>query len=74
MNEVTQTYPKILTVDELSGTIKAVISSSPLLRGVAVKGEIQNFKRHSSGHVYFTLSGNESKISAVLFRSHASGV
>jgi exodeoxyribonuclease VII large subunit len=65
---------KIQTVDELSGAIKAVITASDLLRSVAVRGEIQNFKRHSSGHVYFTLAGNESRIAAVLFRSHTTGI
>lgn len=62
------------TVDELSARIKAAIASAPALRNVAVSGEIQNFKRHSSGHVYFTLMGRESRISAVLFRSYAGSV
>jgi exodeoxyribonuclease VII large subunit len=66
--------PQIQTVDELSGAIRSVITSSPLMRGLAVRGEIQNFKRHSSGHVYFTLAGRESRIAAVMFRSSASGV
>jgi exodeoxyribonuclease VII large subunit len=66
--------PTIQTVDELSNSIKALITGSPLMRGLAVRGEVQNFKRHSSGHVYFTLAGAESRISAVMFRSHASSV
>jgi exodeoxyribonuclease VII large subunit len=66
--------PKIQTVDELSNAIRGVITGSVLLRGVAVRGEIQNFKRHGSGHVYFTLSGSDSKIAAVLFRSYTSGI
>ncbi|MDR1137586.1 MAG: exodeoxyribonuclease VII large subunit, partial [Synergistaceae bacterium] len=64
----------IQTVDELSSTIKAVINGSSLLRNVAVRGEIQNFKRHGSGHVYFTIAGSESKIASVLFRSNAAVV
>jgi exodeoxyribonuclease VII large subunit len=66
--------PVVQTVDELSDTIKAVVGGSALLKNVAVRGEIQNFKRHGSGHVYFTVMGSESKIASVLFRSHASGV
>lgn len=62
------------TVDELSSRIKAAIATAPALRNVAVAGEIQNFKRHSSGHVYFTLMGRESRISAVLFRSYTASV
>jgi exodeoxyribonuclease VII large subunit len=51
-----------------------VINRSPLLRTVSVRGEIQNFKRHGSGHVYFTLAGNESRIAAVLWRSYSVNV
>ena len=65
---------KTQTVDELSERIKLTIESVPDLRNVAVRGELQNFKRHSSGHVYFTLLGKDSRISAVLFRSHAMSV
>ncbi|MDR1481731.1 MAG: exodeoxyribonuclease VII large subunit [Synergistaceae bacterium] len=59
------------TVDELSVLIKTTITSAPSLRNLAVRGELQNFKRHGSGHVYFTLLGRESRVSAVLFRSNA---
>ncbi len=69
-----QNTQKTQTVDELSSRIRETITSAPALRNLAVRGELQNFKRHTSGHVYFTLMGNESRISAVLFRSHASGV
>jgi exodeoxyribonuclease VII large subunit len=65
---------RIQTVDELSDAIRDSITSSGRFRDIAVRGEIQGFKRHSSGHVYFTLQGSESKISAVLFRSHAASV
>ncbi|MDR1134220.1 MAG: exodeoxyribonuclease VII large subunit [Synergistaceae bacterium] len=65
---------KTQTVDELSNTIRDVISRSALLKSVSVRGEIQNFKRHSSGHVYFTLAGNESRIAAVLWRSYSVSV
>ncbi|MDR1514896.1 MAG: exodeoxyribonuclease VII large subunit [Synergistaceae bacterium] len=63
-----------LTVDSLSELLREILAGIPELRNVAVKGELQNFKRHSSGHVYFTLVGTESRLSCVLFRSHASGV
>jgi len=64
----------IQTVDELSGNIRAVITGSALMRGLAVRGEVQNFKLHGSGHVYFTLAGRESRIAAVMFRSNASKI
>jgi exodeoxyribonuclease VII large subunit len=55
----TSSSAEIQTVDELSNTIRAVINRSALLKTVTVRGEIQNFKRHSNGHVYFTLAGDE---------------
>ena len=64
----------VQTVDELSFKIKQAITESPLLRNVAVRGELQNFKRHGSGHVYFTLLGADSRIAGVMFRSSASSV
>jgi exodeoxyribonuclease VII large subunit len=65
---------KTITVDALSELIRAVLAGTPELRNVAVSGELQNFKRHNSGHVYFTLAGRESRLSCVLFRSHAAGI
>lgn len=41
-----------------------------VLRGLRLKGEISNLKRHSNGHVYFTLKDDESSIRAVLFSSY----
>lgn len=65
---------KAQTVDELSERIKLAITAAPGLRNVAVRGELQGFKRHSSGHIYFTLLGKDSRISSVLFRSHAESI
>src|SRR5690606_42024321 len=39
--------------------------------GIWVEGEISNFKRHSSGHCYFTLKDDEAQLRAVMFRSQA---
>src|SRR5690606_26561550 len=36
------------------------------------RGEISNFKPHTSGHWYFSLKDNNSQISAVMFRGHNS--
>ncbi|MBQ6262875.1 MAG: exodeoxyribonuclease VII large subunit [Clostridia bacterium] len=63
-----------LTVTELNTYIKALIDSDDVLSGISVKGEISNFKAHSSGHLYFTLKDENSLIRAVMFRSSASRV
>jgi exodeoxyribonuclease VII large subunit len=41
---------------------------------VYLKGEISNFKSHSSGHFYFTLKDENSRINAVMFSSSASKI
>ncbi len=61
----------VLSVTELTRYIKRMLDSDPLLKGVLVKGEISNFKRHSSGHLYFTLKDEFSAIRCVMFRSNA---
>ena len=39
-----------------------------ILRDVTVSGEISNFKRHSSGHYYFSVKDQGSAISAAMFK------
>ena len=41
------------------------------LQKIYLKGEISNFKRHSSGHLYLTLKDDASRINAVMFKSSA---
>jgi exodeoxyribonuclease VII large subunit len=58
--------PKIYTVSDLTGEIRALLEDS--FSGVWVEGEVSNFHHHSSGHIYFTLKDQESQIRAVMFR------
>lgn len=62
---------KALTVSQLNEYIKEMFSRDDLLAGICLMGEISNFKRHSSGHLYFTLKDSQSVISAVMFRGDA---
>jgi exodeoxyribonuclease VII large subunit len=57
---------KIYTVSELNAKIKMLLEESYPF--VWISGEISNFRRPISGHVYFTLKDNASQISAVMFR------
>ncbi|GFR34269.1 exodeoxyribonuclease VII large subunit [Thermobrachium celere] len=61
-----------LTVSELNLYIKELIEGTSELNNIVVKGEISNFKHHSSGHMYFTLKDNESKIKCVMFKGYNS--
>ncbi len=57
---------KPIKVSQLNGYIKRVLQSDPLLGNVSVIGEISNLKYHSTGHVYFTLKDETSKINCFL--------
>ena len=60
-----------LSVTAVNGYIKSLINNDEILSSVAVRGEISNFKRHSAGHLYFTLKDDGAEISAVMFRGDA---
>lgn len=62
---------RYLTVAALTKYIKRKFDADPHLQGVLVKGEISNFKQHSSGHMYFTLKDEKARILAVMFSSDA---
>lgn len=65
---------EVFTVDELTLRIRNVLTADASLRSVRLRGELQGLKKHSSGHTYFTLMGQEARVAGVLFRSDASGV
>ncbi|HWJ76849.1 MAG TPA: exodeoxyribonuclease VII large subunit [Niallia sp.] len=58
---------RYLTVYALTKYIKRKFDADPHLHQVLVKGEISNFKQHSSGHMYFTLKDDKARILAVMF-------
>jgi len=66
--------PQILCVSEINQYIKQLLDFDDLLAQVYVKGEISNLKRHSSGHIYFTLKDETSSLMCVLFRQDASKI
>ena len=62
---------KYLTVSALTRYIKAKIDTDEHLKYVFLKGEISNFKNHTSGHMYFSLKDESSKINAIMFSKDA---
>ncbi|MCP4589608.1 MAG: exodeoxyribonuclease VII large subunit [bacterium] len=65
--------PAHLTVSQLTALVKqAVVTSLPAT--VHVIGQISNFKRHASGHLYWTLKDEQSELSCVMWRSDAARI
>lgn len=63
-----------LSVQALTKYIKRKFDADPHLRNVFVKGELSNVKSHPSGHIYFTLKDEKSRIQSAMFRSSASSL
>ncbi len=62
----------IYSVQDINKYIKNVLTSDENLRFIYVKGEISNYKKAATGHVYFSLKDNDSLINAVMFNNYAS--
>lgn len=60
----------IFSVEEINEYVRRTLAMDPVLHQVKIRGEISNFKRHSSGHWYFSLKDEKSRITCVMFRQH----
>ncbi|MBR3198943.1 MAG: exodeoxyribonuclease VII large subunit [Bacilli bacterium] len=65
---------KYLTISAITRYLKSRFDSDENLQTVFLKGEISNFKSHTSGHFYFSLKDENSKINAIMFRGSASKI
>ncbi|MDD7793935.1 exodeoxyribonuclease VII large subunit [Clostridium sp. 'White wine YQ'] len=63
---------KTLSVTDVNNYIKRIFDNDFILNNLSVKGEISNLKYHSSGHIYFSLKDEFSKVNCVMFKSDAS--
>ena len=66
-----QTLVPVFRVSELNEYVSTVLSSDPNLCELRVRGEISGFKRHSSGHLYFSLKDESALVRCVMFRQQA---
>lgn len=57
---------KPVKVSQLNAYIRRIVQSNPVLGNVTVTGEVSNLKFHSTGHVYFTLKDETSRISCFM--------
>lgn len=60
-----------LSVSELNDYVRRSLASDPSLRFLSLRGEISDFKRYASGHWYFTLKDEQSRIQCVCYRQYA---
>ena len=62
---------QILSVSQINGYIQSLMDQDGLLTGLAVRGEISNYKMYPSGHHYFTLKDEGGALKCVMFRGSA---
>ena len=55
-----------IRVGQLNSYISRVLKTDPLLSDVSVTGEVSNLKFHHSGHVYFSLKDEASRVNCFL--------
>ena len=61
---------RVFSVREITRYIRMKLESDELLGDVWLRGEISNFTHHSSGHMYFTLKDEASRIKCIMFAAH----
>jgi len=62
----------VWSVSQLTSYLREVLESDEVLQDVWVRGEISNFSRPSSGHLYFTLKDSDASVRCVMWRNAAS--
>lgn len=63
-----------LTVSSLLRYLKSRLDNDSNIQKVYVVGEISNYHRHFSGHIYFTLKDETAAINCVMFKSAAASL
>ncbi len=63
-----------ITVSVLNEYVKTLLDRDEILSSVSVRGEISNFVRHRSGHLYFSLKDEQGVIRAAMFRGNAASL
>lgn len=61
----------ILSITQINEYIRSAMDRDPFLAGVAVRGEISNYKMYPSGHHYFTLKDEGAALKCVMFKGNA---
>lgn len=62
---------QVLSITQLNEYIREKLDGDALLNGIAVRGEISNYKVYPSGHHYFTLKDEAASLKCVMFKGNA---
>ena len=62
---------QVLSITQVNEYIRTKMDADPLLTGIAVRGEISNYKQYPSGHHYFTLKDEGGALKCVMFKGNA---
>ena len=62
---------QVLTITQLNEYIRSRMDADTFLSGIAVRGEVSNYKLYPSGHHYFTLKDEGAALKCVMFKSSA---
>ena len=62
---------QVLSITQINEYIRSKMDADALLNGVAVRGEISNYKVYPSGHHYFTLKDEGAALKCVMFKGNA---
>jgi exodeoxyribonuclease VII large subunit len=63
--------PSLWTVSDLNRYLRELLESDELLQDVWIQGEVFNFIRATSGHLYFTLKDSSASLRCVMWRNTA---
>lgn len=63
-----------LTVRQINHMIKMLLETNALLKRITVTGEITDYRKQSSGHLYFSLKDESGKIRCVQFKNEAAAL
>jgi len=59
------------SVSEVTAQIRTLLEQEPAFQNLYIQGEVSNFSRASSGHIYFTLKDENAQLGCVIWRSAA---
>ena len=62
---------QVMSITQVNEYIRKMMDADVLLAGLAVRGEISNYKMYPSGHHYFTLKDEGGALKCVMFRGNA---